>query len=112
MRNPVLTSLTQGLRGAARARVRTFSWTSVFLLFNLARKKNSKKISAKLITTTKLSDVAYEIGEHLKIKIKQDFKLNDKYDLLDKGKEGVTLALIEKGEFGLKQETHNVSTTE
>ena len=26
--------------------------------------------------------MAYEIGEHLKIKIKQDFKLNDKYPMI------------------------------
>ena len=35
------------------------------------------------------------------------FKLNDRNNLLNKGKEGVTLALIEKDEFGLKQETHH-----
>lgn len=35
------------------------------------------------------------------------FNLKDPYDLLEGGKEGVTLALIEKGEFGLKQETHH-----
>ena len=35
------------------------------------------------------------------------FRLTDPYDLLDNGKEGVTVALIEKGEFGLKQETYH-----
>ena len=35
------------------------------------------------------------------------FRLKDPYELLDKGKEGVTVALIEKGEFGLKQETYH-----
>ena len=48
----------------------------------LKKEKSTKRVSAKLITTTKLSDVAYEIGEHLKIKIKQDFKLNDKYPMI------------------------------
>jgi acyl-CoA dehydrogenase len=35
------------------------------------------------------------------------FRLKDPYDLLDSGNEGVTVALIEKGEFGLKQETYH-----
>ncbi len=35
------------------------------------------------------------------------FKLTDKYELLDKGNEGVTLALINRDEYGLKQETHH-----
>ena len=35
------------------------------------------------------------------------FRLTDPYDLLDKGKEGVTVALIEKGNFGIKQETYH-----
>jgi acyl-CoA dehydrogenase len=35
------------------------------------------------------------------------FRLTDPYDLLDKGKEGVTVALIEKGDFGIKQETYH-----
>ena len=35
------------------------------------------------------------------------FKLKDSFDLLDDGKEGVTLALIEKDNYGLKQETYH-----
>ena len=35
------------------------------------------------------------------------FNLKDTYDLLDKGKPGVTLALLESNEFGLKQDTHH-----
>ena len=35
------------------------------------------------------------------------FRLNDPDGLLDKGKEGVTVALIEKGQFGIKQETYH-----
>jgi acyl-CoA dehydrogenase len=35
------------------------------------------------------------------------FRLNDPHELLDKGKEGVTVALIEKGTCGLQQETHH-----
>tara|TARA_B100000035_G_C21031830_1_gene568913 strand:- start:1093 stop:3012 length:1920 start_codon:yes stop_codon:yes gene_type:complete len=35
------------------------------------------------------------------------FKLKDNYDLLDKGKEGVTVALIEKDKYGLQQLTHH-----
>ena len=35
------------------------------------------------------------------------FNLKDPYELLDNGKEGVTVALIEKDMLGLKQETHH-----
>ena len=35
------------------------------------------------------------------------FRLTDPNGLLNKGKEGVTVALIEKGEFGLRQETYH-----
>lgn len=35
------------------------------------------------------------------------FNLKDPNNLLENGKEGVTLALIEKGKYGLKQETHH-----
>ena len=35
------------------------------------------------------------------------FNLKDPYELLDNGKEGVTVALIEKDILGLKQETHH-----
>ena len=35
------------------------------------------------------------------------FRLNDKYELLDKGKPGVTLALIERDQFGIIQDTHH-----
>jgi acyl-CoA dehydrogenase len=35
------------------------------------------------------------------------FNLRDPYELLDQGKEGVTLALIESSNYGLKQETHH-----
>ena len=35
------------------------------------------------------------------------FNLKDTYDLLDKGKPGVTLALLESNKYGLKQDTHH-----
>ena len=35
------------------------------------------------------------------------FKLKDTYELLDKGKEGVTVALIERHQYGLKQESYH-----
>lgn len=35
------------------------------------------------------------------------FRLKDTYDLLDAGKEGVTVALIERNKYGLKQESYH-----
>ncbi len=85
-----------GLTGPNNGSDATGSIDEGEVLFKDGKKIINVKINKRYIT---LGPVANLIGVA--------FKLNDPYELLDKGSEGVTVALVKANTCGLKQETYH-----